>query len=185
MIIGSYTQESNGFDLLAFCSSVRFFWRLSRWVAPPAPTFSSSKSACYTSSIREKRSRSGRSPPGTILSPEQSSQWPTMTRPLDSGVRYLIVDLPADKLLQVADAPRDAQALVFNGGAPDESVRTVRVGADQASRLALYLRRRISSDSRRFDHPALRDLRALRRLHYACRSQLARPQCEPIVESGG
>jgi len=42
---------------------------------------------------------------------------------LDSGVRYLIVDLPADKLLKVADAARDAQALVFNGGAPDESVR--------------------------------------------------------------
>jgi ABC transporter substrate binding protein (PQQ-dependent alcohol dehydrogenase system) len=42
---------------------------------------------------------------------------------LDSGVRYLIVDLPADKLLQVADAARDTQALVFNGGAPDESVR--------------------------------------------------------------
>ena len=42
---------------------------------------------------------------------------------LDSGVRYLIVDLPADKLLQVADAARDVQALVFNGGAPDESVR--------------------------------------------------------------
>ena len=40
---------------------------------------------------------------------------------LDSGVRYLIVDLPADKLLQVADAARDAKALVFNGGAPDES----------------------------------------------------------------
>ena len=42
---------------------------------------------------------------------------------IDSGVRFLIVDLPADKLLQVADAARGADALVFNAGAPDERLR--------------------------------------------------------------
>jgi ABC transporter substrate binding protein (PQQ-dependent alcohol dehydrogenase system) len=42
---------------------------------------------------------------------------------LDSGVSYLIVDLPAEKLLQVADAAREKQALVFNAGAPDERLR--------------------------------------------------------------
>ncbi len=42
---------------------------------------------------------------------------------LNSGIRYLIVDLPADKLLQVADAARESDALVFNAGAPDERVR--------------------------------------------------------------
>ncbi len=42
---------------------------------------------------------------------------------LDKGVRYLIVDLPADKLLAVADAARDQNALVFNAGAPDDRLR--------------------------------------------------------------
>ncbi len=40
---------------------------------------------------------------------------------IDSGVRFLIVDLPAEKLLKVADAARDG--LVFNAGAPDERLR--------------------------------------------------------------
>jgi ABC transporter substrate binding protein (PQQ-dependent alcohol dehydrogenase system) len=42
---------------------------------------------------------------------------------IDKGVRYLIVDLPADALLKVADAARDQGALVFNAGAPDDSLR--------------------------------------------------------------
>ena len=42
---------------------------------------------------------------------------------LGSGLRYLIVDLPVDKVLQVADAARDMGALVFNAGAPDERLR--------------------------------------------------------------
>jgi ABC transporter substrate binding protein (PQQ-dependent alcohol dehydrogenase system) len=42
---------------------------------------------------------------------------------LDAGVRFFIVDLPPDKLLAVADAVRDAGALVFNAGAPDERLR--------------------------------------------------------------
>ena len=42
---------------------------------------------------------------------------------LSSGLRYLIVDLPVDKVLQVADAARDTGALVFNAGAPDERLR--------------------------------------------------------------
>jgi ABC transporter substrate binding protein (PQQ-dependent alcohol dehydrogenase system) len=42
---------------------------------------------------------------------------------LDGGARFLIVDLPADKTLAVADAARDKDALVFNAGAPDDSLR--------------------------------------------------------------
>ena len=42
---------------------------------------------------------------------------------LDKGVRYLIVDLPAGALLKVADAAKDENALVFNAGAPDDSLR--------------------------------------------------------------
>jgi len=42
---------------------------------------------------------------------------------LDAGVGFLIVDLPADSLLKVADLARDRHALVFNAGAPDERLR--------------------------------------------------------------
>ena len=42
---------------------------------------------------------------------------------LDSGIGFLIVDLPADALLKVADLARGKNALVFNGGAPDERLR--------------------------------------------------------------
>ena len=42
---------------------------------------------------------------------------------LDEGVRFLIVDLPADKLLAVADAAREKGALVFNAAAPDDRLR--------------------------------------------------------------
>ena len=42
---------------------------------------------------------------------------------IDLGVRFLIVDLPADALLKVADAARDKDALVFDAGAPDERLR--------------------------------------------------------------
>jgi len=42
---------------------------------------------------------------------------------LDEGLRFLIVDLPADKLLAVADAAREKGALVFNAGAPDDRLR--------------------------------------------------------------
>ena len=42
---------------------------------------------------------------------------------IDAGVRYLIVDLPADDLLKIADAARPSGALVFNAGAPDERLR--------------------------------------------------------------
>src|SRR5262249_15098947 len=39
---------------------------------------------------------------------------------LASGARFVIADLPADKLLAVADAARAKDALVFNAGAPDD-----------------------------------------------------------------
>jgi ABC transporter substrate binding protein (PQQ-dependent alcohol dehydrogenase system) len=42
---------------------------------------------------------------------------------LDAGVGFLIVDLPADSLLKVADLAREKHALVFNAGAPDERLR--------------------------------------------------------------
>ena len=42
---------------------------------------------------------------------------------LDAGVGFLIVDLPADALLKVADIARGRNALVFNAGAPDERLR--------------------------------------------------------------
>jgi ABC transporter substrate binding protein (PQQ-dependent alcohol dehydrogenase system) len=42
---------------------------------------------------------------------------------LGQGVRFVIADLPADKLLAVADAARAKDALVFNAGAPDDRLR--------------------------------------------------------------
>ena len=42
---------------------------------------------------------------------------------LGQGVRFLIADLPADKLLAVADAARASDALVFNASAPDDRLR--------------------------------------------------------------
>jgi len=42
---------------------------------------------------------------------------------LDSGIGFLIADLPADALLKVADLARAGRALVFNAGAPDERLR--------------------------------------------------------------
>ncbi len=42
---------------------------------------------------------------------------------LAQGVRFVIVDLPADSLLAVADAARAKDALVFNAGAPDDRLR--------------------------------------------------------------
>ena len=42
---------------------------------------------------------------------------------LDDGVRFFIIDLPADEALAVADAARAKDALVFNGGASDERLR--------------------------------------------------------------
>ena len=42
---------------------------------------------------------------------------------LADGVRFFIVDLPSAEVLSVADAARAAGALVFNAGAPDDSLR--------------------------------------------------------------
>jgi ABC transporter substrate binding protein (PQQ-dependent alcohol dehydrogenase system) len=42
---------------------------------------------------------------------------------LAEGVRFFIADLPADKLLAVADAARAKGALMFNAGAPDDRLR--------------------------------------------------------------
>ena len=42
---------------------------------------------------------------------------------LASGVRFIVADLPADKLLAVADAARAKDTLVFNAGAPDDRLR--------------------------------------------------------------
>ena len=56
------------------------------------------------------------------LSPEDDAAAAARTL-LDKGVRYLIADLPADALLKVADAAKDEGALVFNAGAPDDSLR--------------------------------------------------------------
>ena len=44
-------------------------------------------------------------------------------RLFEAGVRYLIVDLPPDQLLSVAEAARESHALVFNAGAPDDRLR--------------------------------------------------------------
>ncbi len=42
---------------------------------------------------------------------------------IGAGAHLIIADLPADKLLAVADAARAKDALVFNAGAPDDRVR--------------------------------------------------------------
>ena len=56
------------------------------------------------------------------LDPEEDAA-AAARRLIDSGARYLIVDLPAEALLKVADAAKDRGALVFNAGAPDDSLR--------------------------------------------------------------
>ena len=53
-----------------------------------------------------------------------------MNKMLADGVRFFIVDLPAAELLAVADAARPSGALVFNSGAPDDSLRQEDCRAD-------------------------------------------------------
>jgi ABC transporter substrate binding protein (PQQ-dependent alcohol dehydrogenase system) len=42
---------------------------------------------------------------------------------MDAGAHFIIADLPADRLLAVADAARARQTLVFNAGASDDRLR--------------------------------------------------------------
>ena len=56
------------------------------------------------------------------LSPDDDAMAAARTL-IGKGVRYLIADLPADSLLKVADAAKGEGALVFNAGAPDDSLR--------------------------------------------------------------
>ena len=65
------------------------------------------------------------------------------------GTKYLVLALPADEVLAVADAVRDAGAVVFNAAAPDDRLRgadcranvfhVVPSRAMQADALAQYL----------------------------------------------
>jgi len=48
---------------------------------------------------------------------------PALNDLMGEGVRFVIADLPADKLLGVADAARAKDVLVFNAGAPDDRLR--------------------------------------------------------------
>ncbi|GJE36697.1 ABC transporter substrate-binding protein [Methylobacterium persicinum] len=43
-----------------------------------------------------------------------------------AGIRYIVLTLPADQVLKVAEAVKDSGAVVFNAGAPDDRLR----GAD-------------------------------------------------------
>jgi ABC transporter substrate binding protein (PQQ-dependent alcohol dehydrogenase system) len=43
---------------------------------------------------------------------------------LDAGERFFIADLPAEDLLAIADLPEAADALIFNGRAQDDALRT-------------------------------------------------------------
>ena len=56
------------------------------------------------------------------LSPDDDAMAAARTL-IGKGVRYLIADLPAKSLLKVADAAKGEGALVFNAGAPDDSLR--------------------------------------------------------------
>ncbi len=56
------------------------------------------------------------------LSPDEDPLAPLKSM-LAEGLRYFIVDLPADQTLAVADAARAEGALVFNAGATDERLR--------------------------------------------------------------
>jgi ABC transporter substrate binding protein (PQQ-dependent alcohol dehydrogenase system) len=56
------------------------------------------------------------------LSPGEDPIAPLNTM-LADGVRFVIVDLPADEVLAVADAARASGALVFNAGVPDDRLR--------------------------------------------------------------
>jgi len=48
---------------------------------------------------------------------------PALNEMLGQGVRFIIADLPADKLLAVADTARAKDTLVFNASAPDDRLR--------------------------------------------------------------
>jgi ABC transporter substrate binding protein (PQQ-dependent alcohol dehydrogenase system) len=56
------------------------------------------------------------------LSPSEDPV-PSLNALLADGVRFVIVDLPADKVLAVSDAARATGALVFNASAPDDRLR--------------------------------------------------------------
>jgi ABC transporter substrate binding protein (PQQ-dependent alcohol dehydrogenase system) len=56
------------------------------------------------------------------LSPSEDPIQP-LNEILADGVRFVIVDLPADEVLAVADAARATGAIVFNAGAPDDRLR--------------------------------------------------------------
>ena len=53
-------------------------------------------------------------------------RWPPPRTLVGKGVRYLVLALPADAVLAVADAVKDTGAVVLNAGAPDDRLR----GAD-------------------------------------------------------
>ena len=79
---------------------------------------------------RDGRRQHDRAVSSTSRSPSRTSSSRTGEDPvaaakklLDSGVGFLIVDLPADALLKVADLARATNALVFNASAPDERLR--------------------------------------------------------------
>ena len=48
---------------------------------------------------------------------------PALEKLADAGVRLVIADLPADKLLKIADAGRERGMVLFNAGAIDDSLR--------------------------------------------------------------
>ena len=56
------------------------------------------------------------------LSPSEDPIQP-LNEILADGVRFVIVDLPSDEVLAVADAARATGAIVFNAGAPDDRLR--------------------------------------------------------------
>lgn len=57
-----------------------------------------------------------------VLTPEQSPA-DEAKRLVDGGANYLVLNLPADQLLAVADAVKDRGVVVFNAGAPDDRLR--------------------------------------------------------------
>lgn len=57
------------------------------------------------------------------LVPDGEDPMPAFNRLLASGAKYLIVSVPADALIKMADAAKDKGVIIFNAGATDDRLR--------------------------------------------------------------
>ncbi|MBS7539457.1 ABC transporter substrate-binding protein [Ancylobacter lacus] len=59
----------------------------------------------------------------TEIVPTEGDPLAAAQKLVDGGVTFLLLDVPADQLLRIADALKDRDVLLINAGAPDDSLR--------------------------------------------------------------